>query len=267
MSSLSPGRQVRRSTDNEPAVKESHPKERVRRAKQLKRIGVIALIIVITIVLIAQLRLNSIEVKGTSFKAEVTAAASSALKNQLFGSNVLLLRSGGVAHDINQIAGDRVASVRVSKDLWHRQLVITATDRQPAIAWQSAGKLYVVDQTGRITKEAAGRSNLPLVIDETNVSVAAQTQVVSPQFLQFVTDVQSKLQPALGASPKQYRVRTTTNDLLVDTSGGYYLVFDTTRPVGEQLDEAKRVIEAAKSKNQTIKNHIDVRLPYKAYYQ
>lgn len=227
--------------------------------------GIFAL--ALAIVLVAQFRVTNIQITGTSYASQLRTTTETALKNQLFGSNLVLLRSRGVKADIVATNGDQVAEVKVSKNYFSRELKITATDRQPAIQWQTNNKLYEVDQTGRITKQVTARNKLPFIIDETNVAVADLDQVTTPTFLGFIANVQSKLAQTTGLEPVRYRLRSTTKEVLVDTNKNFYVLFDTDANSSEQMQSVKRTLEVAKSKGQTPTSYIDVRIPYKAYYK
>lgn len=223
--------------------------------------------IAILTALVAQVRVTKIQVDGTSFASQVQVTAEKALANQLFGSNLLLMRSRGVKADVISSNGDQVAEVTVKKDYIHRTLIIKAVDRQPAVQWQSNNKLYEVDQTGKVTKQVTVRNKLPLVVDETNVQVEPLTQVTTPTFLNFIAHLQQELNKTTNLIPLRYRLRSTTKEVLVDTNKNFYVLFDTDAKPSDQLQSVKRVLELAKSKNQLPTSYVDVRIAYKAYYK
>lgn len=217
--------------------------------------------------LISQMRIKSITIEGTDYASQVRATSENALGKQLFGSNLLLMRGGGVKSDIISLNGDQVTNVVVQKNFLKRSLKITVTDREPAAQWQTNGKLYDVDQTGKITKEVTSRSKLPLVVDETNFQVKPMTQVTTAKFLEFVNRIQSDLGPKTGLNPVKYRLRSTIKEVYVDTDKNYYILFDTDTEASSQLTAINRVLETAKAKNILPGSYIDVRIAYKAYYK
>lgn len=220
-----------------------------------------------SILLIAQLRVKKVQVDGTTFSMQVENTARDALSKQLFGSNLLLLRSRGVKADVLYENGDQVTGLKIQKDYFNRTLKIIAVDREPSIQWQSNGKLFEVDQTGRITKEVQSRNKLPLVVDESNVQIQPHTQVTTLKFLNFIHRIQKDFMSNTSLTPQKYRIQSTTKEVRVDTNSNFFILFDTDADPNEQIDSVKRVLEVAKSKNQLPTSYIDVRIAYKAYYK
>ncbi|MBI4101274.1 hypothetical protein HY441_02265 [Candidatus Microgenomates bacterium] len=160
---------------------------------------------------------------------------------------------------------DKIAQISISKDWWSRKLAINVEDRAAVVRWQTAGVSYGLDQKGVITGGVSGgeRTDLPLVIDSSNLAVSAGQAVSSAQFVAFVRETNQQLPVETNLTYRQARIIETTNELLVDTSGGFYIRLDTTRSSLEQLKTLKSLL------NQGIKptQSIDLRIPYKAYYR
>ena len=105
------------------------------------------------------------------------------------------------------------------------------------------------------------------MIDSSNVAVIANQQAVPAQFVKFTQSIFNNSQAVTGLSLTQARIQQTTNELLVDTTSGYYLRFDTTGDSAEQLTAVKLALQQAQVAGQQITSYIDVRLPYKLYYR
>ncbi len=210
---------------------------------------------------------QNISVEGTSRPELVSQTTRETLNQHPLWTNLLTLSANSLAQAVTRAQTEQIDQVSVSKRWFNRGISVRAVDRGPSLQWQSSGQLYDVDQTGKLIRLTGRSSNLPLVIDTSNVTVSINDQVVSRQFVDFVKTVTSAMQSQLNLTAKQSRVAETTNELMIDTTAGFYIRFALSRAVDEQIKEASSILSEAKAKNTPPHEYVDVRLPYKAYYK
>jgi len=235
--------------------------------QKLKLLALIAVLVAGCAWLIHFFRVKAIVVENTSHQGEIAESVKQLTGEKIFWSNLLFIPPSSLSKEINERHGANVTNIKITKSFKDQTLKISADDRFEAIWWRSQNRLYEVDQTGRVTKEVSGSSNLPLVVDETNIPTTPNNSLVPPQFVSFVQAVHSEMSKASGVEPTQYRIRTTSNELIADTRSGFFVLFDTTSDARAQLQNLKQVLELAKSKNQLPTQYVDLRISYKAYYR
>lgn len=233
----------------------------------LKLIGLGILAVVVLVGLGWAFQVKNVVVSGSIDTAAVEQTARQQLHSHLLWRNLLLLPAPQLTTAITKAQDEHITEVKVTKNWFGQGIHISAVERGPSLQWRSGGALYAVDQTGRIIKQLDGQSSAPLVVDTSNVAVKVNDQVVSRQFVDFVLSVTKGLTQQAGLTATAWRINDTTSELFVDTSGGFYVRFDTTRSADEQLQELKSVLGDAKAKNAGPHAYVDVRIPYKAYYR
>lgn len=160
-----------------------------------------------------------------------------------------------------------VAGVDLKAD-WNNG-IITAVIRShsPELIWRTGESSFVIDERGFATSklEAAkneGTDSLPAVRDDSSLPVEAGGQVVPEEFVAFATNVANS-----GLPVEKLRIIDTSRELYADLDKGYFIRFDTTRPVDSQIDSVRRTQKLAERNNDVIEQYIDVRLQHKAYYR
>ncbi len=261
-------RQVRR-TDHpnfSPVYQPPTPERpQLKRGPRFKLTLWLILVLASVVALLLVGRINSVTVSGIDNSSVLTQQAKTLLGN--FSQRYIYWFSADQLQTrlLNQNTNS-LADVAVSLNYFKRQVQITVEARQPVMRWQSNNQTWLVDQKGVAASQVISvgePTNFPLVVDSTNLEVKPGQAVAPPAFISFVLVVQAKLPQVAKLTYQKGRVLQTTNELYVDTSAGFYIRFDTTRSVDDQLAEVKAIL------NHHIHPslYIDVRLSYKAYYK
>lgn len=201
---------------------------------------------------------------GTGDAAGIKATAESQLQSSGLTDNLLLLNTGALSAKLQQ-ADPALESLSIGRR-WPHTVVITAVLQEPSLGWSTDGNEYLLDRDGTVIGAFPAGAKLPVVMDNSNLPVAAGKQVVSAQFVGFV----QALVPALAAdgySVSGMSIQDTTFDLTVATNKGYKLIFDTTRAVGREVADLKAVQKVLTTSKQTPASYIDLRIAGKAYYK
>ncbi len=178
------------------------------------------------------------------------------------GENIFLLKSKNIKEDLKK-QNPQFLDIEVSRGI-PSTLRIQFIERTPAIIWQTQNKFYLVDSDGFIFKEVGGDTNdLPKVLDNKNLEVKILDQIVTANFINFLIDVNLKIQN-LGLKINQFQVNDTIFQVEGITDKGIKIIFDTTRQVSDQLDAFEKVYNEHKSE---IKEYLDVRVEGWVYYK
>ncbi len=196
--------------------------------------------------------------QGDNVKSEV----QSLLDKSMTQDNLLTLNTGKLATSL--IALDpQLKAVEIHR-LWPHGISVIVTEKQPALAWSTGNQNYLLDRDGTVIGNLPSSSNLPTVIDGSNLPVQKGQQVVTAQFVSFCTELVADL-PQAGVGIVSLTVKDTTFDLYVKTTKGYDLIFDTTRPAADEVADLKTVEKTLAGK--VPAQYIDMRIAGKAYYQ
>lgn len=141
------------------------------------------------------------------------------------------------------------------------------TMRQPIAGWIIGGKQYFVDDQGAPFEKNYYQTPVVNVVDQSGVQQSAGTAVASSRFLTFVGRTVSEAKQA-GLIVKQAIIPAgTTRQLQVTLDGrNYPIKLSLDRPVGEQVEDMKRVVGYFDSKHQTPA-YVDIRVSGRAYYK
>lgn len=143
---------------------------------------------------------------------------------------------------------------------------IVILEREGKISWQSGDSIYLVSDQGEVVRKITGDEgkDLSKVIDKTNLPVVPGTQLVSPNFIAFIININSNFYDAVNIKPLDFEVGETTFDVNLKTDAGIYVKFNTLRSSKKQLKNLKKVLVA---KRQDIKEYVDIRVDGWAYYK
>lgn len=207
-------------------------------------------------------QIKHIQIIGSTNNSAVEAAIRTSLKQQPLLTRHLLFLDGSRLVDTTLAEhSDVIAKLKIQKNWLSQGLIAEVEDSQAVLVWQSGGKSVGVNQKGIATATAS--SDLPLVIDSSNLEVSEGQVLVSANFVEFARVAAGQLKPMLNLELKQLRIVDSTNELYVDTSAGYYLRLDTNRPVADQYQAAAAVLKTGAKPSQ----YIDLRIAHKAYYK
>jgi cell division septal protein FtsQ len=146
--------------------------------------------------------------------------------------------------------------------------VLEMTERQPLLAWKSGVQVFALDVEGvAVSYQSDVGLKLPVVEDSTNLPVKIGDRVVPARFVSFATGVIATMPKKTGLQITGLRIPDTTSELYVVTSRKFFIKFDTTREVDEQVGDLKAVLDTLSKQNKTPAEYIDLRIAGKAYYK
>lgn len=141
---------------------------------------------------------------------------------------------------------------------------ISAESFQAKIVWRSRMHSYLVNANGLVFKEVEGMTDLPIVSDNNELEVKLQSAVVSANFITFIQDLSSKFPQKIGFNLTHFEINETIFQVDGVTDQGWFIKFDTTRSVDDQLDTLSKLLAEKKSE---INEYVDVRVEGRVYYK
>lgn len=180
------------------------------------------------------------------------------------GQNIFLFDIGKTRSDLIKKFPE-IKSVEIYRGI-PNAIKVVILERDGKITWQSGENIYLVSDQGEVVRKIAGEEGAGLVkvIDKTNLPVVPGTQLVSPNFIAFVTNISSSFYDMVNIKPLDFEVGETTFDVNLKTDAGIYVKFNTLRSSKKQLENLKTVLV---SKRQDIKEYVDIRVDGWAYYK
>jgi len=195
---------------------------------------------------------------------EIVGSPSDEVKvflEKIKGKNIFSFSSARIEQDI--IAKNQnYLSVKVDRGIPDTTRVIFQ-DREAKIVWQTQNKKYFVDKEAIVFREVSDSSELPLVSDLKNLNIQIPTQIATAKFIDFVKDASTELKNA-NIIVRQFQVNETTFQLEAVTEQGIRIIFDTLRPLSEQISAFHNVYNKDKDK---IKVYVDLRVEGWVYYK
>jgi len=203
------------------------------------------------------LKIEHIEVEGT---ADETIKSSF---DQFLGKNILLLDTGEIQKLIQE-KQPIAYKIEIRRGL-PDTLKIKIENKTPVLIWQSQNKSYFIAADGYVLGEMQdpASSNLIKVMDQKNIAVKTETQILSPFFIDFVTQAIGKIKDESGLNPLAVDVQETTFQINVKTAN-FEIILDTTRDLDNQIKALKTVLDRHKNE---ITKYVDLRVNGKAYWQ
>lgn len=193
---------------------------------------------------------------------EVKSEVQTILAKDPRQGNLLTISTARVASDL-AAADPALRDIKVTRS-WPAGIFVEAVQKQPALGWSTGNQKYLLDRDGTIIGTLPATSQLTVITDGSNLPVTVGQRVVTASFVTFCTDVLSRL-PSVGITVTGLSLRETTFDLYVQTSKGYYLIFDTKRAPVDEIADLKTVLTTLNGKAPT--QYIDMRINGKAYYK
>lgn len=177
------------------------------------------------------------------------------------GENIILFKSKEIEEEIikNFPSAVNVQIIRGLPDT----IKIQWEDHIPKIIWATSGKQYLVDGRGLVYKET-DEITLPQVMDNKNLSVSLGDFVVSENFVNFVIDTSGQFEPMFGFKIIHFEINETMFQVDAITDQGWKIIFDTTRPVKNELSDLQKFLESHKDE---LKEYVDLRIEGKVFFQ
>lgn len=193
--------------------------------------------------------------------------AITALENQWFGRNTLLINTSALGNYIKS----NEAGINTAKITRHLPgtLEIMVTERQPSLNWKTGDQVYLLDSDGTVLGVSRGQyTKLPVVTDSVNLPVKVGDRVAPRQFISFCVQLAAQLPAVAKLQPKEMTVPQTTSELYVTFANASYLIkFDATRPPGDEIADLQKVLQQLRVLKKTPESYIDLRVEHKAYYK
>jgi cell division septal protein FtsQ len=177
------------------------------------------------------------------------------------GKNIFLFNSSQSETDLINNRPE-ILSVKIYKGI-PDILKMKFNCRVGKIIWQTQNQYFLIDEQGVAFKEITSPKDLPKVVDNKNLDVKIPIILASPNFINFIKNLPSKIEQN-GLKIDYFAVNETTFQVDVITEEGIKIIFDTTRPLTEQMDAFQKVWNDHKNE---IKEYVDVRVEGWAYYK
>jgi cell division septal protein FtsQ len=263
-------RQLNIPTD-QPSVGSQKKKAKLPLKKIIRPAIIVLAIALLAYAIIASslLRIQTIKVEGarTLSADSVRQQTQDVLTSSPLTQNILFVPTGKISDELKK-QNYQIAEADVSRSGFN-SITVKITEQKPSILWLSGNTLSIIGANGHaydgeITDVMKQR--LVTVVDTTNLPVKKGEKVVTQEFVDFVNTMHTGL-PGKGITVKQYQIGDSTTELRATTEAGYYILFDTTRPAEEQLQDLSAVLAQMKKQNKKATEYIDLRINGKVFYK
>lgn len=195
-------------------------------------------------------RVQSVSVEGVNYSSATHAAAAVPI-----GVNMWLISAGSIRAQI--LTDPVVQSVAVFRGLPHT-VRVTVTEQPVAAIWQTGTVLALLNNQGRVFKllplDALTTAPLisqiavsPVIIDSQNLPVHNGENLLSPQFISFVTSIQNKLTTTIpGLHPAHFSVVNSTYAVTLITKEGPQIQLSSLYDPLVQLRNLSRLMDQEK---------------------
>lgn len=136
----------------------------------------------------------------------------------------------------------RIEDARVYKS-YPAKIRIKIKEKPSTVIWQSGVRKYLLDNTGIVISEVNDDVKMPTVIDSASLPVSVGDKIATKEFIDFINIVDESLKKRFGLNVTNYIIEQTTYETKVNISSGFYIIFDTTADVVEQLDKLAKVYQ------------------------
>lgn len=230
-----------------------------------RRLLVLSLVIIAALFVVKQIfAIKTVNVKATTRTSEIQTDATKSITGSWWQDNLITFNSDVLVAKLSA-ADPMIASISVRRQ-WPNGVTLTVGLKTPSIGWVSGDQPYVIDLDGIAIGSLPAGSKLPVVLDGSNLPVTIGKKVATGKFVQYIRDVTPAL-AAAGVNVVALQVKDTTLDLYVVTDKGFYILLDTSRPVGDTVSDLNHVLTALATQKHTPAEYIDLRIPNKAYYK
>lgn len=143
-------------------------------------------------------------------------------------------------------------------------LKIVVLEREGKIVWQSGSDKYLISSDGDVAKKISDSEvgNMPIVVDTKSLAVKVGDNLVSANFVAFVSNVYNSFYSVTGIKPTGFEVPETTLDVNLKTDAGFYVKLNSLRSSQKQLDNLKLVLTDRRA---DIHEYVDLRIDGWAY--
>lgn len=180
------------------------------------------------------------------------------------GSNILFFKLSKTKREILD-SNPEINNLEIYRGLPNAIKVIVL-EHECKLIWQSGDTSYLISNQGNVAKkiEAGETYEYPRVADKKNIPVEVGSNLVSPSFVAFITNISSQFFTVTNIQPNDFEINQTTFDVNLNTEAGFYVKFNSLRSSAKQLDNLKQVLVV---KRDQIHEYVDLRIDGWAYYK
>lgn len=213
-------------------------------------------------------RIDKVYVQGpnTELSKGLNDEVTKYLKSSLAGKNWLFLDTNSLKGRLQKTFTGQEA-IMVEKQ-FPNKLIVKTDEQKSAIVWKTGSKKYIVSINGRVMSELQGENNTGLAVltDSSSLPVDVGNKILSRDFVNFAIKVGDYVK-AKSLGPEQIYITETTKELLVKTTAGYEIKFNTEETPDAQLRSLQATLDLLASQNKQATQYIDLRVPGRAFYK
>lgn len=191
--------------------------------------------------------------------------SSDSLKSLIpIGENIFLFSTAG-ARDKAVLIYPQIKEIAFFKGI-PNAVKIQVVERESKLIWQTNGLRYLIDPDGIVSRQldATETSDLPVVADNKNQPVTNGQQILTYDFISFVTEINNNFNQFSNFKATGFSIDETTYDLTINSDSGIKVFFDTTRPAAGQLINLQKILVNYRD---AIHEYIDLRVDGWGYYK
>lgn len=181
---------------------------------------------------------------------------------KLNGHNIFFLNTAKTEAELTQ-KFPAVKGVKIIRGL-PNTLKIQLQEEAAKAIWQTQGKNYLVSASGKIYQETEEQVDLLIIKDNNNLVVSFGQQVVSENFLNFISELSSAFNQVTGFQINHFEINETLFQTDAVTFQNWKVIFETTRKASSQLSDLAKFL--ADYKNE-VTEYIDLRIEGKVFYK
>ena len=182
--------------------------------------------------------------------------------SEVVNKNIFLINSAKIKSKLIE-KFPRIESLTVTRR-FPGAIKINIAERPSTIVWKTGHGSFLLDPKGYVIEEAKEDLRMPVVTDLANVPIKIGQQIVTPEFIDFVNQLSSKLPKKTGFGITAINIAETTFELQVMTDRKIYFLFDTTRDLDTQLEYLVQLLQDSVGK---VKQYVDLRVETRIFYK
>jgi len=261
------------------------PRQYSRRDREKKEISwksklifawVLFLILVLTYILFFSPIFEIKEIKISGNRAinneEIQNSLDNFLKKKIaifFNRNNIFLASQSKITRILINDFPRILSIEINKNIFKKAIDLKIFERKEAGIFCKS-KCYYIDKDGVIFEEAPQTSGaLILVIkDYSKKEIEIGKNVIEKERMAEFIDLRNYLSDRLGLKVLDFIIESdVSGDLRINTNEGWYILFDKSRDIKNQLKALQLVLEEKIKEERGNLEYIDLRIENRIYYK
>jgi len=163
----------------------------------------------------------------------------------------------------------RILSIEINKNIFKKTIDLKIVERKEAGIY-CKGECYYIDKQGVIFEEAPQTSGtlILLIKDYSERDIKIGMEVIEKEFMTELIDLRTYLFDKFNLRVLEFVIETIPcKDLKVNTHEGWYILFDKSQDLKNQLQALKLVLEEKVKEERGGLEYIDLRIENRAYYK